>query len=259
LYAINETQYPPPYIQSRCWVGYNEESEDENGFFIYEDPDENHLDFTVPCTVIGKEDTEDGIFYMVKYYDEDDEDEVQLKGVPYDAIVYFDRPYTGNQFLRHGFRHFIELPDKMIPVNWRDMGLDVEDNTECGLYMAESSIPHSGLGMYTARNISEEERIGFGDVSVQVEDIIENARLRVLHSRLGLEYEKEWLLEHYYWTAESTMAQFDADFIESMVPGFGMLANSHTGLFNAAMRSPQQHPDLHRGLDPGSGASTVSL
>ena len=253
-----DPDYPPPYVESRCWPGFDEDEQDEEGFFLYQDVEDSHPDFTVPCTVIGKEETENGIFYMTSFYHEEEDEDIKVKGVPYDAILYFDQAYTGNQHLRQGFRHYIELPDDMIPPNWRDMGIGVEDNSECGLYFAESAIPHSGMGMYTARDVGENERIGFGDVSVQVEDILEQARLRLFHEGFKDVEEKEWLLEHYFWTAESTMAQFDAAFIESMVPGFGMLANSHTGLHNSAMRLPYQPPDLHRGMDPGSGASTVS-
>jgi hypothetical protein len=37
----------------------------------------------------------------------------------------------------------------MIPKAWRDIQDD--PNSECGLYMAESAIPNSGLGMFTAK------------------------------------------------------------------------------------------------------------
>lgn len=262
LFTKDDPKHPPPYVESRCWIDFEEESLDEDGFYIAAEVNSDDIEETVPCTLIGKEvieeDDEEITFYKVSFFDEESEEEVLVKGVAWRMIMYFDKAYTGNQHLRQGFRHFIELPDDMIPPSWRDLGLGIEDNSECGLWMAESAIPHSGLGMYTGRDVEKNDRIAFGDVVVQVEDIRENIHLRMLYDGNTNYTEEEWLLEHYYWTAESSNAQFDAGFIQSMVPGFGMLANSHTGLHNSAMRLPYQTMDLHRDMDPGAGVATVS-
>lgn len=256
LYVDGDPRYPPPYVESRCWIDYNPEDQDEDGFYMYQGIESGELEATTPCKLIGKEEIDDITFYKVTFVDEESGEEIKVKGVEWNFITYIDKPYTGNQHLRQGFRHFIELPDDMIPPSWRDLGLGIEDNSECGMYLAESAIPHSGLGMYTAREIRKDERIFYGDVAVQVEDIFDNNRLHEIYH--GRQYvHREWLLEHYFWTAESSLAQYDAGFIESMVPGFGMLANSHTGLHNAAMRIPIQTTDLHRSMDPGAGASTT--
>lgn len=257
LFTEDDPRHPPPYVETRCWLDYDEEGLDEEGYYPYVGIDSDELDDTLPCTLIGKEQKGKSALYKIRFYDEDKEEDVKIRGVEWNFITYVDRAYTGNQHLRQGFRHFIELPDEMIPLPWRDMGEGLEEESECGLYMAESAIPHSGLGMYTARNILKNERVSFGDIVIQVEDYFDNTNLRLKHNGIN-ETEKEWLLEHYYWTGESGYAMFDAGFIESMVPGFGMLANSHTGLHNSAMRLPYQPPILHRGMDPGAGASTVS-
>ena len=44
-----------------------------------------------------------------------------VKGVPRTAIVFFDRMYANDQYLRHTFRHEIGLPDEMVPDAWRDL------------------------------------------------------------------------------------------------------------------------------------------
>ena len=231
LFTKDDPRHPPSYVETRCWIDYDPDSEDKEGFYDYEGIDSNGLDDTVPCTLIGKQEIGGNTFYQVTFFDEEKGEEVKVKGVEWGFITYVDKKLTGNQHLRQGFRHFIELPDEMIPPSWRDMNIGIEDNSECGMYLAESAIPHSGLGMYTARAYDKGERIGFGDLVLQVEDILDNKNLRLWHNgdHNRTIIEKEWLLEHYYWTAESSMAQFDAGFIESMVPGFGMLANSHTG------------------------------
>lgn len=258
LFTEDDPRHPPSYVETRCWIDYYENTMDKEGFYEYRGTGSSELGDTVPCTLIGKEREGKEISYKVKFFDEDENKEVKVKGVSWNVVTYIDKAYTGNQHLRQGFRHYIELPDEMIPPSWRDMGLNIEDNSECGLYLAESAIPNSGLGMYTARDVAKDERIAFGDLVLQVEDIFDNTNLRLFYTGQANVTEKEWLLEHYYWTAESSLAQFDAGFIESMVPGFGMLANSHTGLHNSAMRLPYQPLALHRGLDPGAGVATVS-
>ena len=231
LFIKDDPRHPPSYIETRCWIDYDVDSQDKDGFYLYAGIDSNDLDDTTPCTLIGKDEVDGDTFYRATFFDEQREEEVKVKGLEWYFITYIDKRLTGNQHLRQGFRHFIELPDKMIPPSWRDMDMGIEDNSECGMYLAESAIPGSGLGMYTARAYEEGERISFGDLVVQAEDVLDNTHLRLWYNgdRNRTIEEKEWLLEHYYWTAESSMSQFDANFIESMVPGFGMLANSHTG------------------------------
>jgi hypothetical protein len=142
----------------------------------------------------------------------------------------------------------------MVPAKWRDL----EAPDTCGLYMAESSIPNAGLGVYTTRQFQKEEKLFSGDVVIQVEDFYANTRLR--HWFAGetkYEEEPEWLLSNYFWNAVNTMGVFEAGLIESIVPGLGMLANSHPGLVNAMMQPPETVADLHRGRDPGAGGSTL--
>ena len=60
----------------------------------------------------------------------------------------------------------------------------------------------------------------------------------------------------YFWEPRNTLGLYDGeDETQSIVPGFGMLANSHTGLINALMTRPQVNSaGLHRRSDPGAGA-----
>jgi hypothetical protein len=104
--------------------------------------------------------------YRVQIHANSNGESVNVKHVPRSAIVLLDQPYTGNQFLRHAFRHEMQLPHDMMPLAWRD--LDPKPDESCGLYMAESSIPHAGLGMFTARTIPTGAKIFSGEVVVQV-------------------------------------------------------------------------------------------
>lgn len=131
--------------------------------------------------------------------------------------------------------------------------------------MAESAIPNSGLGMYTAQAIPKGQRIFSGDVVVQVEDMDLNTKLRHwAHGDYSFQPDEDedddtdkWLLFHYYWEPAITLAVYEADDVQSIIPGLGMLANSHTALYNAEERAPRRLADLHRHQDPGTGAVTT--
>ena len=146
--------------------------------------------------------------------------------------------------------------------NTEDCDLQVDGTcrdagSSCGLYMAESAIPGSGLGMYTARPIGEDERIFYGDIVCQVEDFETNMKLRKwFYKEKEMEY-MPWLLDSYFWNAMNSLGLYEADDVQSIIPGLGMLANSHTGLVNSVNTAPQRVAQLHRGRDPGAGASTT--
>ena len=184
---------------------------------------------------------------------------IVVQFVPRRAIQLVRQPYNATQFQRSAFRHYIQLPDDFaLPEIWHDQTISSEEtSSSCGLYMAESSIPHSGWGMYTATEISKQQRIFSGDVVIQVEDLDENMRLRRLYhdgiSALHTKAEPNWLLDDYYWNSGTTKGWTEAEDVESIVPGLGMLANSHPGLFNARMGSPQTVAVLNARVDPGAG------
>jgi SET domain len=130
------------------------------------------------------------------------------------------------------------------------------DNQSCGLYAAESAIPNSGLGMYTAKAIQEGERIFSGELAIQTEDPDVNAKLRSWLLKKSDVKEPSWLFDSYFWNPSNTLGEHEAEDVESIIPGLGMLANSHTGLVNAELKLPGVIADLHRSRDPGAGAVT---
>jgi hypothetical protein len=256
----SDPNYPPSWIQVRCFADkdlmeYEDDTEHEfYGWYTWSETDSDAMEDTIPCRIIAFDIDEEGDkLYRIGLEDKDD-GEIRVRDVPWSGITFVDKDYTGNQFLRSSFRHEIGLPDTMIPSNWRD--LDVPET--CGLYMAESAIPNAGLGMYTTRPFGTGEKLFEGDVVLQVEDFEVNQKLR--HWFAGeVEYKEdpEWLPANYFWNSVNTMGHFEALDIESIVPGLGMLANSHMGLVNAIMRPPEMTADLHRGRDPGAGGSTA--
>lgn len=144
-----------------------------------------------------------------------------IRNVPLTGFFLVDRRYTNNQLLRHAFRHEIALPEAMVPSAWRDLVYYEDDTNICGLYMAESAIPNSGLGMYTARPIQNGDRIFHGDVVVQVEDMELNTKLRHWMDKDFNFDENDWLLHNYYWNPKNSFGNYEAESVQSIIPGLG--------------------------------------
>lgn len=174
---------------------------------------------------------------------------------------------------------------------------------QCQLYMAESSIPNAGLGMFTSVHIKPYSDIFHPDVVINVVDFRHHNQMRkeLERRQLGewnevnseglsdknekcfkwatdgecnanpaymlesckrsctelpnLEKEYKWLPDSYYWNSNETSSRYEAYDVQSLVPGLGMLANSHLGLVNVYMNRPSiDSAGLDRKVDPGAGA-----
>jgi hypothetical protein len=110
----------------------------------------------------------------------------KIQNLPRHAIRYVNPPYTSAQHHPRAFRHYIPLPDSIMPHHWRDdyvtaadlklgfkdKGLfasDGDDHTDlesiqqqhsktlqaatCGLYVAPSTIPNAGNGLFLGVNV----------------------------------------------------------------------------------------------------------
>ncbi len=186
--------------------------------------------------------------------------------------------------------------------------LAVEDSEECQLYMAESAIPNSGLGMFTAVPINRGDLVFHPEIVVSYFDSAVHAQRNHLFNKFSssaswkrivgnkkdnnnncpawanegecdanpiwmsqncqkscalkkskimddFDPEQNWLPDNYYWDTANTDSMYEADVSDSLVPGIGALANSHTGLVNVGMGRPSiDNAGLHRSTDPGVGA-----
>lgn len=136
-------------------------------------------------------------------------------------------------------------------------GSNDSNEDSCTLYVAESSIPNAGLGVYTGKKITSGGRIFVGDMAIQVEDPDVNAHLRRWFHKNYDTVDSVGIIQSYFWTSTNTLGDFEAEQVRSLVPGVGMLTNAHTGLNNLQMQLSQQTYDLHRYRDPGAGAVTT--
>lgn len=149
--------YPSSNIQTRCWIDVErildeQPDSDDEGWYTFIMTEGTLIDWTTPCEVVSAEYdsyTGEKTFYnVVLQIDDDDEDEdetmeVKVKRVPWDAITFVDAPYQGHQFSKQSFRHEIQVPEELFPIRWKDLAPPPAQ--PCGLYMAESAIPHSGV------------------------------------------------------------------------------------------------------------------
>ena len=73
----------------------------------------------------------------------------------------------------------------------------------------------------------------------------------------------QWLMHQYYWDCSMTHNYYDAERIDSVVPGLGMLANSHPGMVLAENVGPARPWPLggrgHPGSTPYQNQSFVAL
>jgi hypothetical protein len=220
----------PSNVMTVCWVDTDDmEKTDEEDVFVWTRTRTKYVDETDLCFITQRKATSGKPATYEVRYKMGRNNYVTVKGLPRRAITIVDKEYTKSQYLRGTFRHEIHMPDDMIPTQWRDLE---EYRQECGLYMAESAIPFSGLGMYTTIPIADQQRVFYGDTVVQIADYKLNRKLRHWHHGTDKSEEPDWLLDNYYWQSDNTLGEFDADKVYSIVPGMGMLANSHTGLIN---------------------------
>ena len=140
-----------------------------------------------------------------------------------------DVPQTLPPILQHGIfndmkQHIgVQKPHHkpILPKKW-DRHHDSIAEPECSLYMAESSIPNSGLGIYAGKD--------FG-----IHESIDNAP-QVVIPLIDMESDTYdgTVLSDYPWAGHTQNAHLEGRLSTVLYPHLGMLANSHLGLANAA-------------------------
>ena len=123
--------------------------------------------------------------------------------------------------------------------------IDSNTSSNCGLYVAKSTIENAGLGIFTANSIKRGKSIGSGDIVIQIPD----ANPYFLSSMKVLTYD-------YLWEGQETGGQYEGQRVSSVVAGIGMLANGHATDFNAVqpLEATVDSGELHRHTHYGAGA-----
>lgn len=99
-----------------------------------------------------------------------------------------------------------------------------EDPQGCTLYIAESSIPDSGLGTYTTVSHSKDSSLGHAEIGIVMHDLY--------HHYPNSDPTKD-LYKNYVWDGNNVAAgKFEASKSTVMIPGLGMIVNDYPGLTN---------------------------
>lgn len=123
---------------------------------------------------------------------------------------------------------------------------------ECGVWLAPSSIPGAGVGMYAGRDFEKGEPLQpSGEIVVPDIDILQHQ----YELSQADKYFNLW--DSYTWSGFGLLMSNEAH-VEAKVqsPGFGSAANSFLDLVNVDERRPDNSipHGLHRSKDPGVGA-----
>jgi hypothetical protein len=119
---------------------------------------------------------------------------------------------------------------------------------ECGLYIAESTIPNAGLGVFTAAAKKPLDPLGSGDVCIPNIDINYHNPLPVFNP-----------FQTYYWKGSSMgmSRESHSNDVEAFCPGLDSAVNCNLALINTHKSYPlYDTAQLHRSRDPGTGAFT---
>ena len=142
-------------------------------------------------------------------------------------------------------RHGIPLALGLEEIS-NDMEEDVIEQT-CSLYMAESSIPNSGLGVYAGIDIARSDLV----------DDMPQVLIPLIDFK-----EKKKILWDYLWDADWYGGTLENAELKILTTNIGMMANSHLGLVNS---NPRSEKGIHIHVDSedrtsnfGAGANTLN-
>mmetsp|Transcript_6511 Transcript_6511/g.8463 ORF Transcript_6511/g.8463 Transcript_6511/m.8463 type:complete len:657 (-) Transcript_6511:71-2041(-) len=132
-----------------------------------------------------------------------------------------------------------------------------EEGSTCTLYLAESSIPGAGLGIFSAIDRKEGDIVGNGDVIIPVIDF-------VYHMSADYKFNPSFHFDpttNYVWDGREFGLQYETALVNNGVaafaPGLDCAINCHLGLLNVDKTPPVYDTgNLHRSKDPGAGGFT---
>ena len=119
-------------------------------------------------------------------------------------------------------------------------------NPICQYYLAPSSIPNAGFGVYTTQSIPANTPLQHQPDSptIVVTDI-------TLHNKAEI----KWLHSHYFWAGDG----YSADTTSESVLTFGALANYHPYLHSIKPKMEHYGDDVIPRDSPGIGASSLHV
>jgi SET domain len=124
-------------------------------------------------------------------------------------------------------------------------------SSECGVYIAKSTIPRAGLGLFAGKDFNKGDRVTWGDLIIPLIELNWN----------NDDEDFFWLWDEYVWgdSIHSEM-KFESGMTSDLAGasfGIGAAINCIIGLVNVDDVSGRcDNAGLHRSRDPGAGAFT---
>ncbi|KAL9183093.1 hypothetical protein ACHAXT_004880 [Thalassiosira profunda] len=117
------------------------------------------------------------------------------------------------------------------------------EHPHCRLFLAESTIPNAGLGIFTGIDLGPGEAVAEPDIIVPFQDA-------AWHVSPDIDFHFLW--EDYSWDPSEVGMEFDMADGHALVIGTGCMPNCNMALINAFEGNPDyDHAGLHRSKDPG--------
>ncbi|KAL7533531.1 hypothetical protein ACHAXR_008233, partial [Thalassiosira sp. AJA248-18] len=132
-----------------------------------------------------------------------------------------------------------------------------DESNPCQLYLAQSTIPNAGLGVFAGTSFDYGQMIGrVGDAAFPVVDQDwHNSPDSGSQSKYEADY--HWPLTNYDWNAPDIGMENEAEDVSVTVNGFGAAPNCHFRLLNVEEhKATYDTAGLDRYTSPGAGAST---
>jgi hypothetical protein len=185
--------------------------------------------------------------------------------VPRGGIAFFDRPHTTDMHLSMAFRHHIELPSRMLPEAWKNLELEESsfalppdtsppESSSCELFMAPSTIPGAGLGIFTAKDLEEGDFVGNGDVPILLVDVSRHQGFPDNHHYYDSDFFDPF--QNYVWDG-GYMGIGNQEYVDNSVfwPGINAGVNCFPSLINIGLSMfESEEAGIHRSRHPGAGA-----
>lgn len=267
-----EIEPNPPSLQLRCHGGLTSAWGYKYHALKWDnDPDKYNPEYGHVCQVLDRKEGKQGeITYDVlitEIIDDDDGETVEYerRNVPRNCMKWFDKPESTDMHLPNAFRYPIGIPDDIFPDAWRSrVGQDPNEVQEevfaiqepvCGMYIANSTIPNAGLGMFTAFPIEAGDKVGDGDVAIMLLELEwHNAKVEDTEDD---ENDYPDMTSNYVWDGRTFgFGNEVIGGIHTFWPGINAAVNFNPFLVNVDNEAIPEYDDagMHRAKHPGAGA-----
>ena len=124
---------------------------------------------------------------------------------------------------------------------------DIDIDIQCDLYIAESTIPNAGLGIFTAKAREPGESVGNGDICIPQIDLDWH------HGAENIDNFADFVWDGTVLGMGSEVGPFEL--VHAFCPGLDAAVNAHAALVNVDVGLPLfDQGGLNRSKDPGVGA-----